>query len=795
MGMKRFHFFYKCMAHENDPLPKHLLRVANEASSNVFEAGEEIRQIAFLSGLLHDIGKATPYFQTDRLVKKIKNSKTTHSECSACLAWGVTGILKLPLWIRLSVFTAILKHHGNLIFDCWENTFRNVRFRIKSDDNLRLQIENLDSQGIMNWIVPNITGNFPNMPQAVISSLRTYCFTMQSLQESFSSVRMSQIRNCFSSVSEVLIFLAGFGAILSADKIDSAIGGSRINRNKLPDDLVNEYKVWKFGAPVSDISKLREQISSETEATWNQNLEHRLFTFTSPTGSGKTLAVFNAALKARSKLARTRKTPPRIIYCLPFTSVIDQNHQVMAEVMRKSGLGNREDLLLKHHHLVQGDFRSEDTRYDSADAGDLLTETWQSEIVVTTFHQLLHSFFSSRNAELKRASQLCGSIVLMDEVQAVPLRYWKTIRGIFGKAATTLKMTFVLLTATRPLIFRPDDPEIRELLPSHPAYFRALSRVKLNCCTRSLGLKEFCRQIIENLETSFRSTLIILNRRSSVKMVYGILKKTFQDEPVIALSTDLTPWDRRSRIRLVQCYLKRNIPCIVVSTQLVEAGVDFSFPVVHREIAPLDSIIQSCGRSNRNSGDSEGEVYVWKLHKESDTGDLTEPLWTKVYDVPLIQATMEVLKISTKKIDSLKTIVYQEKDFLGLSQRYFKRCWDRIEQVKLTNYWLKGDFISLDKKFELIEKGPPTLNCFVIRDDIDKIIWDQYQAIYNSDDEPLEKKKQFRKIRKKFYERVIQVYAPKDPYYDPVVLLNSEKYYSSETGFLKLPEKESLCIF
>ena len=786
--------FYKCLAHENDPLPEHLLRVAHEAVSSVSEADGELVQVAFLAGLLHDIGKATYYFQQDRLVKKRKNSKTTHSECSACVSWIITDILNLPLWIRLSVFISILKHHGNLTFDCWESVFANVRSRIKSDETLKLQIESLDSQNIMHWLAIRISDHFSHISQTIIGNLKANRLTVSSMQENFRSVRMSQIRKSFMSLSEIFTFLAGFGAILSADKIDSAIKTS-IKRKKLPSNLVKEYKACKFGNPLTAMNEIREQIFEETETQWNRNAGHRLFTLTAPTGSGKTLTIFNAALNARSILGKIRKTPPRIIYCLPFTSVIDQNHQVITELLRKKSLGDREDLLLKHHHLVQGDFRSEDIRYDSDDAGELLTETWQSEIVVTTFYQLLHSLISYRNAELKRAGQLCGSIVLMDEVQAVPLRYWKIIRRVFGEAAKTLNMIFVLLTATRPLIFRHDDPEIRELLPGHPSYFAALSRVQLTCYLKPYGLKTFCEKIIDDLKKEFKSTLIILNRRSSVKQVYDELKNVYPGYRIIALSTNLTPWDRRARIRLVQQYLKRNIQCVVISTQLVEAGVDLSFPVVHREIAPLDSIIQSCGRSNRNSSDGTGKVFVWKLHGQSEKGELGNPLWTKIYDAPLIQATIDILGISSESQIYADAVEYQEKDFLELSQSYFNRCWDRIDQVDLEKYWIKGEFISLDKQFKLIEKGPPTQTCFVIQDDIDQEIWNQYQSIFLEDHEPLEKKKRFRKIRRKFYERVIQVYAPKDPSRDPVVMLNSKQYYSKCIGFIKIPEKEPLCIF
>jgi CRISPR-associated endonuclease/helicase Cas3 len=778
--------FYECLAHEDDPRPGHLLRVAESAENAVLEAGEDLRRIAFLAGLFHDLGKATPYFQIDRLQKKKKNRLTTHSECSACIGWKITEHLALPLWMRISVLIAILRHHGNLEFNSWENAYGTIRQRIKSDENLSLQFESLDSNTIVLWLMPHIRRYSPN------KGLNPKDFTLSAVRASFAGIRMSQIRSCFTETSGVLRFLAGYGSLLSADKVDSALGCT-IRRPEIPAGLVENYKAQKFGQPDSRMNRLRETISGEVGDQWASNSEHRLFTLTAPTGSGKTLAIFNAALNARHNLSKTRKTPPRIIYCLPFTSVIDQNHKVMAGVMRGSSLGSREDILLKHHHLVPGLYRTKEAEFDSEDAGALLTETWQSEVVITTFYQFLHSLISASNSELKRAGQLCGSIVLMDEVQAIPLRYWKTVRSIFGKAADALNMTFVLLTATRPLIFRQDDPTIKELLPNHPGYFRELSRVLLFCHPQKIGLSTFCRRVIENLKKEFRSTLIILNRRASVKTVFVQLKQALPGCRIIMLSTDLTPWDRKARIRLVQGYLKRNIPCLVVSTQLVEAGVDFSFPVVHREIAPLDAIIQSCGRSNRHDAESLGTVHVWKLYKQDESGKLKEPLWSKVYDVPLIDATADVLGVAEKIPEA--AVKFEEKDFLRLSQDYFERCWGRIDQVDLEPYWLKGDFPTLEKQFELIEEGLPRLTCFVSRNAIDAGIWTEYQAIYSSDLDRLEKKKRFKKIRHRFYERVIQVYGSKDPQRDPVILLDSEECYSPETGFLNLPDKECTCIF
>jgi len=778
--------FCECLAHEGDPLPGHLLRVAESAERAVYDAGEEVRQIAFLVGLLHDIGKATPYFQINRLQKKKKNRLTSHSVCSACVAWKATEVLSMPLWMRVSVLIAIMRHHGNLEFDSWETAYSYVRQQAKTDGALPLQLEALDLENILVWMSENISGYFSNI------DFNQEDFTVQAVRKSFSRVRMSQIRSCFAESSDILSFLAGYGSLLAADKVDSAIGNG-LARPHIPANLVTIYKAHKFHRTNQKMNRLRDAISAEVQEQWASQPQHRLFTLTAPTGSGKTLAVFNAALIARDNLSRIRSTPSRIIYCLPFTSVIDQNHKVLADVMRSSDLGSREDILLKHHHLVPGLYRSKEAEFDLEDAGALLTETWQSEIVITTFYQFLHSLISASNSELKRAGQLCGSIVLMDEVQAVPLRYWQTIRQIFGRAATALNMTFVLLTATRPLIFRHDDPAIKELLPNHPQYFRELSRVELFCHAEKIGLSEFCNRLIADLQGRFRSTLVILNRRASVKSVFEKLKEAFPGLRIIMLSTDLTPWDRRARIRLVQGLLERNIRCVVVSTQLVEAGVDFSFPSVHREMAPLDAIIQSCGRSNRHDGETLGTVHVWKLYREDGNGELREPIWSKIYDVPLIDATKAVLTIAEEEPG--RTVKFEEKDFLALSQDYFERCWGRIDQKDLEKYWLKGDFQALGREFQLIEEELPRLTCFVNRTAADDAIWSEYQEIYAGEWDHLEKKRRFRRIRHKFYERVIQVYGRRDPERDPMILLDSPDFYCRETGFLRLPEKEGTCVF
>jgi CRISPR-associated endonuclease/helicase Cas3 len=582
----------------------------------------------------------------------------------------------------------------------------------------------------------------------------------------------------------------GGGGLLAVDKIDAATQGSEIVRQDLPSEAVALFKARQFGpASAGSLDERRACIAEEVTRTWLDHLSAPLLTLTAPTGSGKTLAIMNGALAVRKAIQRADGYAPRIIYCLPFTSVIDQNHGVFRAVLKANGLGEREDVLLKHHHLVQGLYRTEDTEYQSDGAGQLLTETWQSEIVVTTFHQLLHTLLSNANASLKRAGQLTGSIVLMDEVQALPLCYWEGLRCLFQSAARALGTRFVLLTATRPLIFRPEDAY--ELLPSHPGHFKALSRVRLLCHQHTpVTLDTFADRLIESLALDPRSMLIILNRRRAVRSVFTQLQDAFPNQRLIALSTDLTPRDRRARIHLIQRLLRNGKSCIVVSTQLVEAGVDVSFPVVHRDLAPLDSIIQSAGRCNRHDiGDAAGEVHLWDIHGQNKHGKLGEPLWQRIYDSPLIEVTTEVLRNQDQ---------WAESDFLMLSQRYFESCWRRQEQARMDEWLATGNFIKLQQEFKIIPAGPPTTSLFIVSRPYDAELWQRYVEIHSNDDLPsLQKDQQFRKIRHAFFERVIQIYPP--PYTDPenpiLRIEAGEESYTRETGFVAPPQEQSACVF
>lgn len=786
--------FSETFAHPDDPLPLHLERVAQRAAASVAPVTcREIRLIAFLAGLFHDIGKATPYFQAYLFGKRQKSELTSHAKSGAVLSWWYSGELGQPLSVRLGIFLAVLRHHGALKMDTWYQALLNVQCDMEEEDPILLQqLSSLDLAGIQVWLNHVAERSDPYKLPTLSTPL-----TLVSLRERLldrSTAGISVLRQAFQQAEQAIAFVAGFGCLLSVDKIDAALQGDLINRQTVPADAVAVFKKQHaFQGANRSLDEHREIIAKTVARTWLDQVQSPLLTLTAPTGSGKTLAILQAALQAREHIQSTENYTPRIIYCLPFTSVIDQNHDVFRAVLRANDkkLAEREDILLKHHHLVDGLFRTDNhTEYQPDGAGQLLTETWQSEIVVTTFYQLLHTLLSNANSNLKRAGQLTGALVLMDEVQALPLCYWEGLRCLFQATARALGTHFVLLTATRPLIFRPQDAV--ELLPDHAQHFQALSRVRLVCHQQEhLTLDEFADQVIKDPTTAIQPVLIILNRRRAVFNVFNRLRQALPDHRVIALSTDLTPRDRRIRIRLIQRLLRHNAPCIVVTTQLVEAGVDVSFPVVHRDLAPLDSIIQSAGRCNRHAVDNAlGQVHLWQLHADTAEGNLGEPLWQRVYDNHLIEVTTEVLGLH---------VTWEEKEFLSLSQHYFEGCWGRQDQVRMDQWLTEGNFNKLTQDFQLIPTGPPTTSLFVETKVTDTALWERYRAIYSNESlSPLEKDRQFRRIRHLFYERVIQVYTPSQSDLDlPINRLSvTGATYTRETGFIAGQEKDQpACIF
>nr|WP_304406600.1 CRISPR-associated helicase Cas3' [uncultured Clostridium sp.] len=402
---------------------------------------------------------------------------------------------------------------------------------------------------------------------------------------------------------------------------------------------------------------------------------------------------------------------------------------------------------MKHHYLSPKSYKKSEFYYENNE-GRFLTESWNSQIVVTTFIQFFDTIFSNSNSKLIKYNNISNSIVLLDEVQSIPYRYWQIINRLFKVLAETLNIYFVFITATQPLIF--SQKEVYELATKSEEYFKSFKRTKLIVKEELLEKDEFfsfIKDIIKNNQN--KNILVIVNTIKLSQELFKTVEKYIDknDEiDLIYLSTSIVPKARKERIEYIKTSKKRKI---VISTQMVEAGVDIDMDIVIRDIAPLDSINQSAGRANReNRGEYLGEVYIVKVVNNGKR--LAEYVYK---DKILLQATEKVLKG--------KDVIYEE-EYKELNDKYFKEVKNTMttnNSKKLENMILNLRFSSVDKEFRLIE-NQEKISVFIELNHEAVEIWNKYNE-YKKIKDRYERKNKLESIKGDFYKYVISVFKNK----------------------------------
>lgn len=316
-----------------------------------------------------------------------------------------------------------------------------------------------------------------------------------------------------------------------------------------------------------------------------------LFTLTVPTGGGKTTASLAFALR-HARVHGLR----RIIYVIPYTSIIEQNAQVFRDML------GSENVLEHHSGLL----------YDIEDEANLknirlarATENWDLPVVVTTAVQFFESLFSARSSKCRKLHNLAGSVVIFDEAQMLPVPYLRPCVFAISQLVKRYGVSAVLCTATQPALdglFREflSDRSPVELCPSQTFHRDVFRRVTFRR-EGNLSWTELANRI-----NGQKQALCIVNSRKSAQEVYRLL----ETEGAFHLSTLMYPAHRKAVLAEVRARLRDGLPCRVVSTSLIEAGVDVDFPVVFREEAGLDSILQAAGRCNREGKRPADESVV-----------------------------------------------------------------------------------------------------------------------------------------------------------------------------------------
>lgn len=394
-------------------------------------------------------------------------------------------------------------------------------------------------------------------------------------------------------------------------------------RPKFPglDELHRRYE--QYMAQLHEKSDKDSFLNQERHAILQQcfsaaETDRTLFSLTVPTGGGKTLASLGFALKHALKFGKKR-----IIYAIPFTSIIEQN----ANVFRKA-LGD--DVVLEHHSNleVKEDKETAKTR--------LATENWDAPLIVTTNVQLFESLFAVKTSRCRKIHNIADSVVILDEAQQLPRDFQKPITDMMRVLARDYGVTFVLCTATPPELGKNIDafgrtileglPDVREIVTDKIALSEKLRRVRIKMPPPN-GETQSWQEIADEIAAR-PCVLAVVNTRKHAQKLFATLPS---DGIKLHLSANMCATHRSEVIALVRRYLtlyragSLHKPLWLVSTQLIEAGVDLDFPCVYRAMAGLDSIAQAAGRCNREGKLPQlGEVVVFRAEEGAPSGSLKQ---------------------------------------------------------------------------------------------------------------------------------------------------------------------------
>jgi len=330
-----------------------------------------------------------------------------------------------------------------------------------------------------------------------------------------------------------------------------------------------------------------------------------------PTGGGKTLASLRYALQ-HAILHKKR----RIIYAIPFTTIIDQNADVVHESLKK------DRVILEHHsNLIQEPEDDDLAEPDEGDRRSLLTERWDVPIILTTTVQLLNTLFLGKTQSVRRMHNLAGSIIVFDEVQTIPIKCLDMFNAALNFLAEVCGATIILCTATQPgsnvgVPVRCSPPE--NLVPDYEEMFGKFRRTTIHdaCIPGGYSASALADFVLEQQRIN-TSVLVIMNTKKAAKSLCAALKRQYPSCSLHYLSTALCPAHRREKLAQLDKELKARGPVICVSTQLIEAGIDISFNCVIRSLAGLDSIAQAAGRCNRHGEDALRNVFIVNSSEEN----------------------------------------------------------------------------------------------------------------------------------------------------------------------------------
>lgn len=373
-------------------------------------------------------------------------------------------------------------------------------------------------------------------------------------------------------------------AHFNADMAKLRSGGPR------PGVLLERLKAdqKQFANPTMEINRIRNQIYEDALASGDG--AQGMYNMTVPTGGGKTRSVMAFALRHAKK-----HSLDRVIVALPYTSIIDQNATEYRDIFGA-------DAVLEHHSAVQRAHKADFAPTESEKRDVLAAENWEASVVVTTTVQLLETLFSNQNSRLRKLHRYANSVIVLDEVQSVPAGLVAPTMWALRELTRLYSSSVVLCTATQPGYGPVGHYPSTPIIDDADALYDRMQRVHYHDKTDTTWSAARVAREMQRTEQA----LAICNTTADAQRVAEAADAYY-------LSTRLCRAHRDEVMDVAKRQLSTGAPVRLVSTQVIEAGVDISFPLVLRDAAPLDSIIQSAGRCNRNREQETGRVIIFRL--------------------------------------------------------------------------------------------------------------------------------------------------------------------------------------
>lgn len=581
-------------------LLEHLETVALKMEENLDSlhfsclSADELRSLLYQTGYFHDIGKLMQSFQRYLQTGKGGDDKN-HALISAGLFAANREKKDLVDYLAM---LAIARHHSELTGDIDTSSNRAFETLAQKYEDICRQIETC-----------------LEYRKFLAASFDTDVFK-GFIKEMTRYLRSERNRPQL-DVEPFFLLQYIFSKLIWADKLNAA-GLDRqetLNTTKLAD--IERYIRAKNQQALMVNKKretIRRNVLAKIAALSDAEFEKiRIFQLTAPTGTGKTLTSVCAALKIMERMQKLDKCRGQIITALPFINILEQT-KIDYEAFFKDVLVHYSGTDL--NTVLEGSSEQENDLQKKL----LLLSAWESPVVITTFVQFFESILTDKNKRLIRLHKLAGSVVILDEIQAIPFELAPLLGAVIKHLADFYGTRFILMTATQPEIvtmanwFFPQDNQMNvyELLENYQEYYDGLKRTRLIPVLDKVKDNETLAEFIKATKREQQSALVVVNTIQQSIEVYQLLKGNYR---VLYLSTNLIPVDRKAVIAEAVMLLKQKIPFILVSTQTIEAGVDLDFDIGYRDLAPLESIVQVAGRINR-AGD-KGEylpLYVFNTN-------------------------------------------------------------------------------------------------------------------------------------------------------------------------------------